>query len=276
MRFAIFDMEGLFHVHSNYSSDGRLSLEQLREECVKRNLQFVVVTDHAEDFSQGMVNKFVDHCNEVSDKGFWIIPGLEFVIDKERQVHLLVVGIDESSSEIGPANILESVQEAKNNTLAVVAHLSRSDHYIPPEYEKKIHGIEIWNAAYDSRYLPDHKAINLFWNLKKKNLQLVGFGGLDLHDNSGFRGLSLRVAKTCRNPQELVFCLKKGNFEIHGPYMRLSSTPRMGIFWILMIGAGRSFLMAVDNLQWKIKGLTKKVVKSTSGSKTKQKKYPAV
>lgn len=246
-------MKGLFHVHSNYSSDGCLSLEDLRNESALRGFQFVVVTDHAEDFEPGKLEKFVAHCREVSDESFWIIPGLEFVIDRAHQVHLLVVGIDGCALKNGAGKILERIQQDENNIFAVIAHLSRSNHHVPPNYAKTIHGIEIWNAAYDSRYLPDHKAIRLFWKIKKNNARLVGFGGLDLHDYSGFRGLSLHVKDSCRNPNELILRLKEGQFEIHGPHMTLSSDPRIGLLRMLILGLGRAFLVAVDNLYWKIK-----------------------
>ena len=183
-------MEGLFHVHSNYSADGRLSLEELRDECLKRGYKFIVVTDHAEDFPPDKVRKFVEHCRDISDKEFMAVPGLEFNIDRDHEVHLFVVGLEGCLSRTDCEAILKN-RIGKTCGLAVVAHLSRSNYYVPTEYENRIDGIEIWNAAYDSRYLPDQKAIRLFTNLKKKNPRLVGFGGLDLHDHSGFRELRI-------------------------------------------------------------------------------------
>jgi predicted metal-dependent phosphoesterase TrpH len=247
----LINMEGLFHVHSNYSADGRLSLEELRKECLKRNLQFMVVTDHAEDFPPGKAKKFIDHCKKVSDSDFLVVPGLEFNIDREREVHLLVVGLDGLPCENEPEAILKKVREGKNSALNVVAHLSRSNHYIPPEYEDKINGIEIWNAAYNSRYLPDQKAMRLFTNLKKKNSQLVGFGGLDLHDRSGFRELKICLTNSCHNEKELLDDLKAGKFKIRGQYMSLSSQPTSGFWLMTILGLGRKVLVAADFIRWK-------------------------
>ncbi len=245
----LFIMQGIFHIHSNYSSDGRLSLEELKAECLNRNLQFMVVTDHGEDFSPGKIKQFIDHCQKISDGSFLAIPGLEFNIDKDHESHLLIAGLDESPWENGPEAILEKVREGKHSALAVMAHLSRSNHYIPPEYEKKIHGIEVWNAAYDSRYLPDHKAVRLFSSLKKVNKRLIGFGGLDLHDHSGFRGLRICLTKTCHNSKELLDALKAGKFKIRGPLVKISSSPQFGFLAISLLTLGRKVLVFIDSLK---------------------------
>jgi len=245
-------MEGLFHVHSNYSTDGRLSLEDLREECIKRGLRFMVVTDHAEDFPPGKIRQFIDHCHKVSDGSFLVVPGLEFNIDEDHEVHLLVVGLDGLPCENGPEAILEKIREGENNALAVGAHLSRSNHYIPPEYENKINGIEVWNAAYDSRFLPDHKAIRLFADLKKLNKRLVGFGGLDLHDHSGFRELRISLTNSCHNSQELLDDLKAGKFKIRGPFVDISSSPNLGFFRMKLLEWGRKLLTVADYFRWQI------------------------
>ena len=247
----LINMEGLFHVHSNYSADGRLSLEELREECLKRNLQFMVVTDHAEDFSATRLQKFIDHCERISDERFLVVAGLEFNIDREREVHLLVVGLDGLPCENGPEAILKKIREGKNSALTVMAHLSRSNYYIPPDYEKKIHGIEVWNAAYDSRYLPDHKAIRLFADLKKVNKRLIGFGGLDLHDHSGFRELRICLTNSCHNNQELLDHLKAGKFKIRGPFMSISSTPSFGVCKLSLLSLCRRALTIADFIRWK-------------------------
>jgi|GEM_PF-587874 len=248
-------MEGIFHIHSNYSSDGSLSLEELKSECLSRNIQFMVVTDHAEDFPPGKIKKFIDHCREISDRSFWAVPGLEFNIDREREVHLLVVGLDGLPCENGTEAMLNKIREGKNTALSVVAHLSRSNYYIPPEYKNVINGVEIWNAAYNSRYLPDDKAIRLFADLKRVNKELIGFGGLDLHDPSGFRELRMRLKDSCRTPKELLDHLKEGKFKIRGPYISLSSTPRFGFWKMSFLSLGRKALAVADFIRYKSNNL---------------------
>ena len=40
---------GAIHMHSDYSHDGRDSLETLRDSCMERGIGFVGMSDHAED-----------------------------------------------------------------------------------------------------------------------------------------------------------------------------------------------------------------------------------
>lgn len=241
-------MEGIFHVHSNYSFDGNLSLGDLRDECEKRNFRFMIVTDHAEDFSSDKVEKFIDDCEKISGKGFLAVPGLEFAIDKEREIHLLVVGLEKQHLQNGIDGILERVWQSENHSFAVLAHPSRSRYYVPPGYDTKIHGIEVWNSAYNTRYLPDHEAIRLFASLKRRNPRLLGFGGLDLHDRSGFRGLRICMADECQTTLELLSHLKQGKFMIRGSYLGMSSAPDYGLLGLSILELGRHVLNVIDFL----------------------------
>ena len=245
--------DGIFHVHSSYSSDGRLSLETLREECVKRKLAFMVVTDHAEDFPSGTdgVKKFVTHCDAVSGNNFWVIPGLEFVIDKERAVHLLVVGLNALPLDDGVEGILKTVLEQETDAFTVLAHPSRSDYYIPPDYEEKIDGIEVWNAAYDTRYLPDQRTLRFFFSLLQKNPGLIGFGGLDLHDRPGFRGVHISVTDPWLTISGLLDLLKRGRFTIRRSPVELSSVPKYGFLGMTVLRLGRKVLSMADFLAMK-------------------------
>jgi hypothetical protein len=239
-------MEGLFHLHSDYSTDGKLSLEELREECVGRKLTFIVVTDHAEDFDSEKVRRYLSHCKRLTDRDFIVVPGLEFNIDRKREVHILVIGAEALFSADGPKDIFQKVSAGESGALVVLAHPSRNGHYLPPQLESRIDGMEIWNAAYDSRYLPDHRAIKLFHHLKKRNRRLVGFGGLDLHDRSGFRELILSMGQPCKTEAELLLHLKKGKFRIRGPFAGIDSVPDWGFAKMAFLHVGRMVLTAAD------------------------------
>jgi PHP domain len=245
-------MEGLFHVHSNYSADGRLSLEELREECRKRKYDFMVVTDHAEDFDSERIKRYLAHCRRLTDRDFIVVPGLEFRLDGEREVHVLVIGSEAFVSEKGQEDILKKVAAGESSALVVLAHPSRNGHYIPPYFESRINGVEIWNAAYDSRYLPDYRAVRLFHDLKKRNKCLLGFGGLDLHDGSGFRDLKLRMTHPCATEPELLAHLKAGRFTISGPHTTINSIPDWGFAKMVLLNIGRKLLAAGDFVKWQL------------------------
>lgn len=245
-------MEGLFHLHSNYSFDGKLSLEELREECARRRQSFMIMSEHAEDFDADNLSRYLDHCKRLTDREFIVVPGLEFRMEGEREVHVLVVGEKALESAKTPQGVMEKELSENGRGLVVLAHPSRNGHYLPKDLEHRIHGIEIWNAAYDSRYLPDYRAIRLFRSLRMLNRNLVGFGGLDLHDRSGFRELKLQMNHPSRTEAELLTHLKAGRFSIRGHYAGIDSVPDWGFAKMLLLNVARKLLTVADILRWKL------------------------
>lgn len=244
-------MEGLFHLHSNYSYDGKLSLEELRKECLKRRHNFMIVTEHAEDFDAERVKSYLAECRKLTDRDFVVIPGLEFRMEDERDSHILVIGSEILS--VGNADeIWKKIMETETHALTVLAHPSRNGHYIPKNLEGKINGVEIWNAAYDSRYLPSDRAIRLLMSLKSKNSRMVGFGGLDLHDMSGFRDLRIQMIKPCKTEIELLDNLKAGRFKIKGSIASIDSKPEWGFIRMALLKAGRQMLKLADYIRWRL------------------------
>lgn len=243
-------IEGIFHTHSMYSSDGKLSLKELREECLKRNLNFVIMTEHAGDFDQTKMEMFVKNCAGISDKDFLAVPGLEFIFNGNRDLHLLAIGLRSLPEDQSLEKIIE--QTRLQGGLTVVAHPSRNNHYIPLKIRYKIDGMEIWNAAYDSRYLPDVRAIKLYKKLKKHHRNLIGFGGLDLHDRTGFRDLRISITQDYRNVDQLLGHLRSGRFENHGRHITIPSTPDTGIFQLTLFRMGRFLLDIADTIKWKL------------------------
>lgn len=245
-------MEGLFHLHSDYSFDGKLSLEELREECVRRKLDFIVVTEHAEDFDTEKLKRYLAHCKSLTDREFIVVPGLEFRLDWDKEVHVLVIGTEELCGAEAPRDVMEKVLSGECLGLAILAHPSRNGHYLPKDLVHRIHGIEIWNAAYDSRYLPDYRAIRLFRSLKKLNRNLIGLGGLDLHDRSGFRELKVQMRHPCGTEAELLAHLKAGGFRNKGACTTIGSTPEWGFVKMFVLNMGRKLLAVADFVKWKL------------------------
>src|SRR5690349_9327920 len=67
---------GIIHVHSDYSHDGKDSLERLHAFALERGVSFVSLTDHAEDFTPARFADYTAHCRRVSDERVRLIPGL--------------------------------------------------------------------------------------------------------------------------------------------------------------------------------------------------------
>jgi hypothetical protein len=250
--------EGIFHIHSNYSYDGKISLAELKYECTKRNLRFILLTEHAQGFDKTKLQKLVEECKHLSTEGFFAVPGLEFSLDEHKDTHILAVGLQTFPADSSLNSIIEETK--KNGGLLVIAHPTRNSYFLPENIIDTMDGIEIWNAAYNSRYLPDAGAISLLKELKTKNSDLVGLGGLDLHDNSGFKGLRLAVLAGYHSQEGLLKLIRDGDFENRGQYLTVSSKPDLGSLFLLLLSFLRVCLKMADSTRWKITAL-KKLVK---------------
>lgn len=244
--------EGLFHVHSSFSADGKLGLAELKTECVRRGMRFMVVTDHAEDLGAVELRDYVSQCRLLSGRGFLAVPGLEFRLPEMDETHLIVAGWDDPHpGEYVPApEICAGAVAGRNVNLVVLAHPFKTNppRPLPPEIEAGLDAVEVWNASCDSRYLPDYRAIRIYRDLKSRRPGLVGIGGLDLHDSSGFRGLRIRLRGECRTAAELVSRLKAGEFENVGAYLSMRSSPDYGRAALALLSVGRHILDAADSI----------------------------
>jgi predicted metal-dependent phosphoesterase TrpH len=90
------------HLHTTYS-DGSLSPDQLVAKASELKLAAISITDH--DTLRGAVKAAA----AAKEAGIALIPGVEFsVLDGEREVHLLVYGLDPSREEV---RLLEASQK---------------------------------------------------------------------------------------------------------------------------------------------------------------------
>lgn len=251
-------MKGLFHVHSNYSFDGKNSLSELVNFCIKRRFDFIALTEHAEDFNESKMQLYVRECENLSKDKVTVLPGLEFGFKEYPGLHLLGVGLKKF---IIANDILTTIDEVHSQEgLAVIAHPSRNNHRIPKEIIKKIDGLEIWNASYDSRYLPHHRSLKLYKNLGEEKHSLIAISGLDMHDINSFRELILLVPGGFKDDRDLLLQLKRGHFINMGKFLSFQSKSEIGFLFRGVIFTGRLFLNLVDYFYWKVRGLIGKTI----------------
>jgi hypothetical protein len=250
-------MEGLFHVHSNYSYDGVSSLSELVGFCEDRGYGFIILTEHAEDFNESRMQAYIRECDKYSNEKVLLIPGLEFGFEEYPNFHLLGIGIKTFITARDIVSTIEAIHA--QNGLAVVAHPSRNGHFIPENIIDKIDGIEIWNAAYDSRYLPNNKSLGLYQKLKTKKESLIAFSGLDMHSVNNFRELTLSLNRTFSDSKELMDNLRHGRFINKGKLFGLRSSFNSSLLLYFAIIFGRILLKIMDYLYWAVVGLKRKV-----------------
>lgn len=168
------------HVHSDYSHDAVDSLEALRDRCVERGISTVCLTEHAEDLDAATFAEYVRHCEALSDATFSYVPGLEYRFPTHRGVHVLALG---AGDWMTPTTLEAFFAEADRvRAFTILAHPLTCRYSPPSIVGERIDGIEVWNARYNTRYLPDPDAITLYRRLAAARPTLRATVGLDLHD----------------------------------------------------------------------------------------------
>src|SRR5262245_38303712 len=138
---------GIIHVHSDFSYDGKHTLEELASLAKNRGYSFVGMTDHSDTFDADKMAAFVKACRRLSDPELLLIPGIEF--NCENDFHLMGLGIEcLPDVEIKDPIVVAQFIRAQGG-LAIVSHPSRYAYRMPSGIETEIHGIEVWNASYD-------------------------------------------------------------------------------------------------------------------------------
>ncbi len=178
---------GVIHMHSDYSHDGIDALETLRDVCIARNIRWVGMTDHAEDFIPDVFEEYVSHCAALSDDALSIIPGLEYKFSGFRGVHVLAIGLTEW---INPKSFEEFFHRTESTAcFTVLAHPVLCKYRPPQVVLDEIDAIEIWNTRYNTRYLPDPRSISLYHDLHARRPGIVATVGLDQHDSRNDGGV---------------------------------------------------------------------------------------
>jgi hypothetical protein len=235
---------GIIHVHSSYSHDSRDTLERLRTFAVDLGIDFVGLTDHAEDFDPERFETYVRHCREVSDDAVTLVPGLEYRFDGFPGMHLLALAL---TRWIQPRTPGEFVAQAKTAaTFSIAAHPRLAGYELPDVVVRGIDAIEVWNTSYDTRYLPDTRAIRLLQTLRRSRPELLGTVGLDQHDCRNDREARVLLNRRDGDP---IAELKSGRFLNVGRTMRFDPTVSWNSSHVGLVSAARWVLDRVDSLQ---------------------------
>ena len=227
---------GVVHLHSDYSHDGFDSLERLREVAIERSIGFVCLTDHAEDLDAELFGRYRKHCETLSDGTVRLIAGLEFRFAGHRGLHLLALGLHEWAEPASPEAFL--AEAAPKAGFTIMAHPVYPDYQAPDCVLNGIDAIEVWNAAYNTRYLPDPKAIGMVRKVRRSRPELLGTAGLDQHDARNDREVRILLDPGAEN--DPLAALRAGRFTNVGRTMRFR--PQMD--WGPLRMAGLTLLRA--------------------------------
>jgi hypothetical protein len=235
---------GAIHVHSDYSHDGRDSLEDIRSWALARGIRLVGLSDHAEDFTGERFSEFVARCGALSDEQVSLVPGLEFRFAGFSGLHLLAIGL---RSWITPSTPAEFGQIAPDvAALTILAHPGLARYRIPDNVREGIGAVEVWNGAYNTRYLPDPAAMRLVSEWRRDRPDLIGTVGLDQHDRRNDR--ELRVVLPGGGVDQLV-ALREGRFMNRGRTMTIAPDCAWSPWRLTTLTAARTAFDGVERSQ---------------------------
>ncbi|MGE0352565.1 MAG: PHP domain-containing protein [Gemmatimonadales bacterium] len=235
---------GVVHVHSDRSHDGRDSLADLYRFALERGIGFVGLTDHAEDLDGAGYREIVEECAELSDERVQLIPGLEYRFAGYPGLHLLALGLPGWIDPRTPGEFVALTREGPSFT--IVAHPLLPKYRVPEEVRAGVDAIEIWNAAYNTRYLPDPRAIRLLHEIRRSRPEVVGTAGLDQHDARNDRGTRVVLDDTA--PPDPLEALRAGRFTSRGVTMQMDAAVSFGPVRLLTLTAMRRGLDAVNRV----------------------------
>jgi hypothetical protein len=234
---------GIVHVHSDYSHDGRDSLGRLHQFAHERRLGFVGLTDHAEDLGPEVFRRYLLECEEHSRDGVRLIPGLEFRFEGFPGLHLLALGLRAWIEPATPDAFVELAPPVA--ALTIVAHPRLARYRLPESVRRRIDAIEVWNAAYDTRYLPDPSAFELLQSVRGERSELLAVAGLDQHDARNDRGTRVVLHRSTDDP---LAELKAGRFTNRGLTLRFAARPNWGPLRLSALRGCRSGLRILERL----------------------------
>ncbi len=163
------------HVHSDWSYDGRLSLEQVARLLARRGYDAVFMCEHDRGFTTERKRAYEAACADASEAGALLIPGIEYA-DAEDRVHVPVWGVDAFQGEgRTTGEVLTAAADARG--AALIAHPTRRDAWqvLRPEWLALAAGIEVWTRKWDG-WAPNPWAVR-----QAACCGLVPVVSLDLH-----------------------------------------------------------------------------------------------
>jgi hypothetical protein len=176
------------HVHSDWSYDGRWSLERVAAEFARRRYQVLLMAEHDRGFSSERLARYRESCARASSEAILLIPGIEYS-DRENMIHVLVWGPVPFLGEGRPTRSLLAAVHAAHG-LAVLAHPSRRN--VSQHFDftliRDLLGIEVWNRKTDG-WAPNIAA----WNLAEQ-MRLLPMVGMDFHDQKQLFPLAMEFA----------------------------------------------------------------------------------
>ena len=241
-------LKGILHVHSNYSYDGQHSLEEIARYGKERGYAFLGMSEHSDTLDEARMEKYIEECQRLSTQECLIIPGIEFTCD--NNLHLIGLGLKKYTNQSDPLKVTDFIH--KYGGIAIIAHPIRYNYNIPSGLAQAVDGIEVWNASYDGRFIPNDRSLKLIKEIKKKNKSIIAFGGQDLHQIRN--NCCVEISILCKELSQgaILFAIKKGESSITNGYFNLDSNPDSGLLRFMLIYIARKIYLLAKMIRNRI------------------------
>ncbi|MEO8140744.1 MAG: hypothetical protein ABI742_13905, partial [Gemmatimonadota bacterium] len=167
-------------------------------------------------------------------------------------LHLLALGLAKWIAPRAPADFIEQTRGVAGFT--IMAHPLLPNYEMPDEVRAGIDAIEVWNASYNTRYLPDPRAIRLLHRINATRPEVVATAGLDQHDARNDRGTRVFLDQETADP---LAELRAGRFTNRGATCSFDAHARFSPLAMAGLWGARTGLDLVNLLHERVMRIVK-------------------
>lgn len=181
-------IRAIAHVHSDWSYDGRRTLDQVARAFGRRGYDAVLLSEHDRGYDADRWARYREACATASPPaGPLLVPGMEYS-DAENLVHVPSWGAPFLGEGLATGDLLAALREAGG--VGVLAHPRRKEAWrrFDPAWVPLLLGIELWNRKTDG-FAPSLEARRLL----AAHPGLVAFVGPDFHEPRQFFPLAMAI-----------------------------------------------------------------------------------
>jgi hypothetical protein len=225
---------GIFHCHTEFSYDCRLTFADYRRWSATIGFDFVLLTEHSRGRSDADYQDYRRRAQDASDERVRLIPGIEY---ETRERHELIA-INARTLPEKPLSLAESVTFFRTcSDLLVLPHPSprKLPSYLP-SLEPQMHlldGFEISNVKRSSKYCPTDEFLSAYNSVHERFPHLLGLSGQDLHEPSAICPVLLKLRSPATSEEEMLGAVRAGEYTNRLPYHRFASRGPYAIPWTL-------------------------------------------
>jgi predicted metal-dependent phosphoesterase TrpH len=212
-------VKGALHVHSTLSHDGTLTIAELVDFYKHRGYDFIALGEHSQDMDDGKIELMRRQSAEHSQNTFCVIPGIEYSC--RGGIHLFAAGAGATIADTDSVAVAAKARAI--GAFVILAHPSRIKWECPANLVKAVDAAEIWNVAYDGKYLPSFRAPAAFRQMRGVNPKIFAAGGQDFHRKPAFYDLAVYVETDALTPDAIMAAIHRGNYEIRSRFFRFDA-----------------------------------------------------